>query len=417
MRDDFNSAAAMLRMLGAAIHGCPAKHAERRAAYVVKLGRLVQENPLVRGAVVEMVGRERADEDALSLRVRDLSTEVVRALADLLKAVEPLAQTATSAVNQFRPVPVRRAKPSTVAEIARVIRGGGTIEFSGPEVILVVNDFTAKARSVLEPLADSDDEVVDVLAALDVFDELKRKAEALVEIEELMVRASIGRLVVRIRRYVAVWEGRLDGTYPTGDVKTNGIEHDLPFFVESVAAKLEEGVARLYALHRVRVLFEHFDRKMLRERLADAEGVGHERERILQRAMDRFLFHDGYYPVTHTEASGGNLDTLVLREAERSGLPPLLIELKQVTAFAEPSKATRAGVEAAIAAARGQVERYRGHVATRPAWAGTIPVIVVVHTCAEDLSDIEGPGVVLIDLSAVPPSGKLPAKPASLAEA
>jgi hypothetical protein len=85
-----------------------------------------------------------------------------------------------------------------------------------------------------------------------------------------------------------------------------------------------------------------------------------------------------------------------------------LIELKQVVALANPSEASRKAVAEAVAAARGEVERYRGHIATRPQWAGLLPVIVVVHTCIEDLSDLEATDVVLIDLSTASPSRKKP---------
>jgi hypothetical protein len=90
---------------------------------------------------------------------------------------------------------------------------------------------------------------------------------------------------------------------------------------------------------------------------------------------------------------------------EKAGVPPILVELKQVTDLHGSVRATRAAVASAIETARGEVQRYRCSLASRPQWAGIMPFIVVVHTCVEDLAEFEGDDVILIDLSATTPCG------------
>lgn len=403
MRDDYTRAASSLRLLGEAVQACPAEHRPRRSAYIIKLARLVQSNPLIRAAVLEIERQERSDEDALAARMKELSERALALFKRLQDAFARLSDGAICIINNF-PSDIRTSAPYSIGDVKKAINEGRAVEFLPADVLMFNANYAVRVRGGLKPFADP--QLADVFDVFDEFESLGKDASPLQEVDELMKLASVGRLATRFRDYAARWDERLTGRHPSGQLLSDGIEHDIPFFVETVVAKLEEGVVRLFALHRLRVLFEQFDCAVLRPKLQAAEASEKEREEILQDAMDRFLFHDGYFPVTHSSASRGFFDTLVLENAEISGVPPLLVELKQVTAFANPRKASRKAVTDAISEARGEVERYHGHVATRPQWAGTMPVIVVVHTCAEDLSDLEAADVVLIDLSTATPSKK-----------
>jgi hypothetical protein len=406
MRDDYSRAAESLRLLGRAVRDCDSKHRDRLSAYIIKLARLVQDNPLLRAAVVELEREERADEDVFAARVSQLSACTLAAFKQLLCAKDPLGEPAMRIFRNHRPANVRVSAPTSFSEVEQAIKNGQNVEFLPADIVTLNSNFSTKLRDALKGLEDDDQEVTDVLDACDACDALGASASGLLEVESLMKRASIGRLAARLRAYATRWDERLGSAHSSAKLLSDGIELDIPFFVELVAAQVEEGVIRIYALHRLRLLFEQFEYDVLRARLMAAEIAKEPREKLLQDAMDRFLFQDGYFPVTHSSASRGSLDTLLLENADNAGVPPILIELKQVTSFAEPSEASRAAVVAAIASARGEVERYRGHVATRPQWSRTMPVIVVVHTCNEDLSDLEGDDVVLIDLSPVTPSKK-----------
>ena len=204
-----------------------------------------------------------------------------------------------------------------------------------------------------------------------------RRAFELARLEDVLRHTSIGRLADRLCAGADSWDAALEGGNARPYSDYIGIEQDLSYFIDSVAAKLDEGRSRMLSLHRLRVLFEHFDCVRIRQSLAESKA---QRERLLQEEMDRFLFHEGFFPVTHSSVSRGNLDTLVLEAVDGYGLPPLLVELKQVTAF-DDGGVSRAAVQRAIEGGRGEVACYRNHVSTRPQWVDVLPVIVVVHTC------------------------------------
>jgi hypothetical protein len=254
-----------------------------------------------------------------------------------------------------------------------------------------------------------------VAALLDevaLFETTGTTAKQLCEAEEVMKRLSVARLTRRLAGFLSGWEQRLSKGRAVVQLTPDGLQHDLPVLIDQIIVKVQEGVAARYAIFRVRVLFEHFLRRRVREEIKAAEGASRrtQREAILQGHMDEFLFREGYFPLTHSAASGGYTDTVILERARASGLPPLIVELKQAVNIRRPAKVTRAQVAAAIAGAQGEVARYRGHLATYPEWRDLVPVIVVIHSCREDLSDLNGDGVVVIDLSDRVPSGKTPRK-------
>jgi hypothetical protein len=126
--------------------------------------------------------------------------------------------------------------------------------------------------------------------------------------------------------------------------------------VDSVCVAME-GVAKpSIAIMRLIAYFEHFDHGALAEALAAAEG---RREGVVQRAVDKFLYGEGVFPITHAAAAGGLTDTFVedtaeplLAKAARQRAQPILIELKQVFG------GERAEVRAALEQACNQAETY-----------------------------------------------------------
>jgi hypothetical protein len=63
----------------------------------------------------------------------------------------------------------------------------------------------------------------------------------------------------------------------------------------------------------------------LRSRLATAEREEAALERLLQKEMDRFLFHDGFFPLTHAAASRGFTETILLPRARFRMATPIRI--------------------------------------------------------------------------------------------
>jgi hypothetical protein len=184
------------------------------------------------------------------------------------------------------------------------------------------------------------------------------------------------------------------------------LDQDTLALIERICDELDFRTVRRLALYRLRVFFEEFEHERLRAALARPEAQ-RKREAIVHKEMNRFLFQEGYFPVTNVAASRGNIDTAIVERVEKAGVPPILVELKQVTdVHRGASRATWGAVRAEIESARGEVERYRGFFASRQQWAGVLPFIVVVHTCVENTADLESDDVILIDLSATTPSGK-----------
>lgn len=422
MRDDQLRACAVLRTLRTAIADCNGAHKERLASYMIRLGRFLRDDPPSSGALQALRAQCEADENSLQRstrtierrckvhgqRLRLLLTKLTPDARDLL-----LGDWGTGTGGE--PPAFRQALRDVQADVSR--------ELSLQEAELFRRNVVEPLRREFSAWAGTDPAVPKLLAEVTSLESTGKAARLLSEAEVVMKRFSIARLFERLQRFVDAWEGRVTGGSPVGTLMPDGLEQDLPALVDQIVVKLEEGIAAGYAIHRVRVLFEHFMRQSLRDELQreeervpvaakggakKASRARPQREQILQRHLDEFLFREGYFPVTHSAASGGYTDTLVLDRADSSGMPPLLVELKQAVDVLSPGRVVRAHVVAAINLGRGEVARYRGHLATRPRWHGLAPVVVVVHTCREDLSDLNAADVVVIDICDRPPSGKTP---------
>ena len=143
------------------------------------------------------------------------------------------------------------------------------------------------------------------------------------------------------------------------------------------------------------------------ERAAKVRSGKAQREEILQEEVDRFIFMEGMYPITHCEASGGKLDTLIelYNDANRRRHRPLLLELKQALNLLHSEEITVEAVAAAINDGLDQAELYRKHVRTNTRWSDVDPFVVVFHNCTERIDDDESRNVVLVSLSELTPSG------------
>jgi hypothetical protein len=118
------------------------------------------------------------------------------------------------------------------------------------------------------------------------------------------------------------------------------------------------------AISRMVAYFEHFDRGSLLQDAAEAPRP----EDVVQRAVDRFLFTEGLFPITHCGASGGSVDTLADLEplvdaAERRRIPAVLVELKQLL---QKGAATPNDIVKKAEEARDQVETYARTLRARP---------------------------------------------------
>jgi len=412
MRDDYWHAASILRTLGDAIKTC--RHHGRMSAYIIKLGRIVDENPIVRAAVLELEQGEQDDEAQLRRRIEDLEkkmTEWVNLLIEEILRCKsepwmlPLTQPAMFSLPPPMPAAVYPDIKLNLEQALQQLMPTSRLSFSS---ILTFNIHIAqKLQEFKDRLSTNCVAAGQFCNIIDRLDALSLEIGELSELDWLMQQSGVGRVVERLRSFSQTWKGRLLGLVGMpGGWLTGGIEQDIPMVIDLIAVQIEMGTARRYAIERLRVFFEHFECAKLRQELKSAKAAKKPCEAILQDAMDRFLFHDGYYPVTHSSASRGSLDTLILERDELLAAPPLLVELKQVTAFEATDVVSAALVRSAIGEARGEVNRYRAHIASRPQWSGTMPVIVVVHTCVEDVSDMEAADVVLIDLSEATPSRK-----------
>jgi hypothetical protein len=141
------------------------------------------------------------------------------------------------------------------------------------------------------------------------------------------------------------------------------------------------------------------------EQRAAATNGSAQREAILQDEIDRFVFAEGLFPITHSEAARGELDLLIelYEHADQDRQVPLLIELKQELNLGSPNLITAASVQAAIDAALRQAERYRKHVASHTRWADVEPVVLIVHNCSERL-EVDRDDVFVIYLGTDTPS-------------
>jgi hypothetical protein len=370
---------------------------------------MFRDNEIVRAALVELRCRESHDDERFAKREQALlgpATAALQRLALVLAPDGPLQEETLQAIQRETTVTGRMRRPTALADMLREARAG---------------QLPALTLDDLSPLGQAADRVLRCLGAYierdleasSVVDDLTAirtvcaNVNNAIETRKFLDYLSIGRTMDRLIGVADAWDTALQAdSIADPPHYQDGLAQDALVVIDRICDELDFRAVRRFALYRLRVFFEHFEHHRLRAELAEAESERRRREDILQRVMDRFLFQEGYFPLTSVAASRGNIDTAVVGPMEEAGIPPILVELKQVTAFQVPSQANRRAVTDAIDVGRGEVQRYRASLASRPQWGGIAPFVVVVHTCDEDISDLESDDVILIDLSATTPSRK-----------
>jgi hypothetical protein len=153
-----------------------------------------------------------------------------------------------------------------------------------------------------------------------------------------------------------------------------------------VGSRLEMRGSRRHVIARMQSFFEHFYRDeltaFLKGELAKPAGA-QLIEAVLQRELDLFAFQQGTFPITHSEAMGGLVDTFIyersawFKEARDSGQPPLTMELRHV--IAADGNVTATDVLTAVEEALFQADLLKKHIAVRHSWAGPEVYAVVFY--------------------------------------
>jgi hypothetical protein len=409
MRDDHSGAAVALRRIAKAISSTDPEDKRRIRAYLVWVGRMFRDNEIVRAALVELRRRESNDDERFAKREQALlgpATAALQRLALALAPDGPLQEETLQAIQRETTATGRMRPPVALADMLREARAGQlpalTLDDLSP-----LGQAAERLLRCLSAYSERDLEASFVVDHLTAIRTACASVNNAIETRRFLDYLSIGRTMDRLIDVAHAWDAALrDDSIADPPHYQDGLAQHALVVIDRICDELDFRTVRRFALYRLRVFFEHFEHHRLRTELAEAEAERRRREDILQRVMDRFLFQEGYFPLTSVAASRGNIDTAIVGPMEEAGIPPILVELKQVTAFQVPSQANRRAVTDAIDVGRGEVQRYRASLASRPQWGGIIPFVVVVHTCDEDISDLECDDVILIDLSATTPSRK-----------
>jgi len=134
---------------------------------------------------------------------------------------------------------------------------------------------------------------------------------------------------------------------------------------------------------RLRIHLETFERDVLLREMREAKGSNLQNERVLQRAMDRFLFAEGLFPLTHFQLANGQVDSafeerraVALEQSPHLETSPALIELKQVVKLDGPGP-TPAEVRKAVVEGTQQATRYRAGLGVL--WPSHLVYVIVVY--------------------------------------
>ncbi len=279
--------------------------------------------------------------------------------------------------------------------------------------------FTTTVSPVLRTAIDAAKDpktLTQVSQYLDQLDALTEQSRRLVRFRALCATGSVAGVVARVRSLLAEWDARIAGG-PSSDnwivPNSNGLEHDLPLVASRIEGYLSGRRSRRIVLFRAKVYFEHFFRREARELLereearvakerADGGNPKAQRELVLRRPLDRFIFQEGFFPITEASAGGGNLDMLIA-DADAAGIRPLVAEIKQAARI-QPDDVRLDDVANAIDAARKEVPSYAGHLRARRGWEDVEPLVVVFHTSIDDVSRLEDASTILVNIGTRTPS-------------
>ena len=245
---------------------------------------------------------------------------------------------------------------------------------------------------------------------------LAEHAPRLIRFRRLCTTSSLAGIVGRLNRLLEEWERRLSEG-PSGFnwiiPDSNGLEEDVALIASRIELYLAGRRSHRMVLFRAKVYFEHFFCHEAREvvkseedRVEEARRAGREaqaqREIMLRRHLERFIFQEGFFPITEASASRGRLD-LLIAEADAAAIRPLVVEIKQAVRIYNDTIDAKE-VEAAIKEARTEISRYTGHLRARPGWEAIEPLVVVFHTSVQDVSPLEDDATILIDIGSRSPS-------------
>jgi hypothetical protein len=131
--------------------------------------------------------------------------------------------------------------------------------------------------------------------------------------------------------------------------------------VSAVSAQLLAGVERAFAIDRLVVWLERFERHDLLKAMLEGPRAEH----VLQRTVERYLYAEGLFPITEFSLGQGRPDALFeLSPPEYAGMQCVLIELKQ----AVKKNVTAADVRDAVTQALAQLQQYSSSLHAPPEW-------------------------------------------------
>ena len=166
--------------------------------------------------------------------------------------------------------------------------------------------------------------------------------------------------------------------------------------VSAVRARLLEGPERSYAVDRLVLQLERFERVSLLKNMRAATRP----EQPFQEAVDKFVFAEGFYPITHATAGRGRIDTLIEAAEQAAGMRSILLELKQAVKVATP-----AAVRKAVKDGSAQVEDYSKSLRSHPRWAVHEVFCIIAYAGPRRFSVNHGDAQVrLVYLGDAPPS-------------
>jgi len=407
-----------LRSAVQAIEGC--QHQERVLGHVLSFARLLRSNAVLSNALRDIADDEMARDvarlDAIEADLVAGADEAFRYLSRAYRSPGPFKNYVDNSLKRV----VRQLEQEMLPEfLARVSPIGGGIEHAPNVDSADLAAFAATAADIHDRLP-AVPELQGVRAKLYELQSTGTGCKRLHDFRKRCISGSLTAIAQRAESLLDDWEmllrgGPSDESWIVPD--TNGLEHDVGTLASRLELFLDGKRSRRLVLNRAKAYFEHFFCEDARE-LIEAEEARVEqptnslqdrrkkpkarRELTLRRHLDRFIFQEGFFPVTEASAKRGNLD-LLLNDARRAGARPLVAEVKQVVRIAS-NKIGRKDVESAIRAARSEVQQYAGFLRANEAWQHIEPVVIVFHTSTENVVELETEDVILIDIGPLSPS-------------
>ncbi|MFT3697726.1 MAG: hypothetical protein QM831_31595 [Kofleriaceae bacterium] len=385
---------------------------------VISVARLLRSDPILANAVRDL---EHDQMSADAAKIERISNEILENVEETLYELGDLYLEHNSAWKRMvDELSETVARVSTSEPLAVVLKRVATGIDRRPAGFLH-RDLEPFASNVIPKLvagieASDGKERREVLAYLERLKAYAEQSRQLDDFRRLCATGSVQGIVQRLQALLAEWETRIEKG-PTGEnwklPDPNGLEEDLPMLASRVESFLAGRRSARLVLLRAKVYFEHFYWREARDvleqeeaRVQKAKSEGKEakarRELELRRHLDRFIFQEGFFPITEASAARGRLD-LLISEAGAAGIRPLVVEVKQAVRI-DPDDISARDVREAIEAARREIPQYVGHLRARLGWEHIEPLVVVFHTAGEDVSMFEDSGTILINIGSRTPS-------------